>query len=110
MRYLLIGLLLVALARPEARAQVDYFSRGQQRAANRKALRDARKYDARYKESHLVVSKEELRTEAGGRQSVSPPTDGRSRFKFDHTGSPRVSEPSRIRLRLRKKRDAIPAQ
>ncbi|OWP61609.1 hypothetical protein CDA63_18515 [Hymenobacter amundsenii] len=110
MRYLLLGALLLALAAPEARAQLEATSRGSQRAANRKALQDARRFDARYKESHLVVSKQELKTEAGGRLAASPPHDGRAGYRFGHDGAPRVSEPSRLHLRLRKTPNTAPLQ
>ncbi|MBC8085280.1 MAG: hypothetical protein H7Z21_18945 [Hymenobacter sp.] len=72
------------------------------RAANRKALRDARKYPAPYKDSHLAVNKAALKRGDGGRQAQ--PNDGREDYKFDNTGSARVSEPSTLSLRLRKKK------
>ena len=72
-----------------------------QRVANRRALRDARKYPAPYKDSHLAVDKAALKRGDGGRPAK--PNDGRQKYKFDKTGTARVSEPSTISLRLRKK-------
>jgi hypothetical protein len=72
-----------------------------QRDANRRALRDARKYPALYKDSHLAVDKAALKRGDGGR--AAKPNDGRQKYKFDKTGTARVSEPSTISLRLRKK-------
>ncbi len=71
------------------------------RVANRHALRDARKYPAPYKDSHLAVDKTSLKRGDGGRQAK--PNDGRQKYKFDKTGTARVSEPSTVSLRLRKK-------
>ena len=110
MRYVLIGALLSALMSTQAHAQLESTSPAEQRAANRKALRDARKFDAKYKESHLTVNKEELKDQSGGRLAVNPPTDERASYQFDRTGAPRVSEPSRFNFRLRRKRDAAVAQ
>lgn len=78
-------------------AQTVYSSPGQQRAANRRALRDARNYPAEYKDSHLVVSKEELRQ--GSSPVVPQPNDGRDSYKFDHTGAAYVKEPIGLGLR-----------
>ncbi|MBT9395446.1 hypothetical protein KLP40_19940 [Hymenobacter sp. NST-14] len=109
MRYALIVTLLLALTSTQAWAQLESSSPAQQRAANRKALRDARRFDAKYKESHLTVDKEELKDQAAGRLAVHPPTAERASYRFDRTGAPRVSEPSRLNFRLRKKRDAAVA-
>jgi len=73
-----------------------------QRAANRRSLRDARKYPAPYKESHLDVEKANLKRGDGGRPAQ--PNDGRQSYRFDNTGAARVNEPSTINLRLRKKK------
>lgn len=74
------------------------------RAANRRSLRDARQYPAPYKDSHLAVNKAALKRGDGGRQVQ--PNDGRQKYKFDNTGAARVSEPSTVSLRLRKKKKA----
>jgi hypothetical protein len=65
-------------------------------------LRDARKYPAPYKDSHLAVNKAALKRGDGGQKAQ--PKDGRQKYKFDNTGTARVSEPSTISLRLRKKK------
>lgn len=110
MRYVVITTLFVSLMSTQAHAQLEATSPAQQRAANRKALHDARKFDAKYKESHLTVDKQELKDQSGGRLAVNPPTDERASYQFDRTGAPRVSEPSRFNFRLRRKRDAAAAQ
>lgn len=104
MRFLFLTLFLLgSLASLDARAQLKELSPAQQRRANRRALRDAARYPAEYKDSHLAVSKEELKEGNGGRQAATKPTDGRENYQFDRGGDPRVSEPSRVNLRLRKK-------
>ncbi|NVO31620.1 hypothetical protein [Hymenobacter lapidiphilus] len=111
MRYLFIGALLLALSATGAQAQLESSSPASQRAASRKALRDARKVEARYKESHLAVSKKELRMQAAGRLATLPPPTGQPDYKFSRDGTPRVSEPSKMHLRLRRKKpNAAPVQ
>ncbi|SET92319.1 hypothetical protein [Hymenobacter actinosclerus] len=111
MRYLLIGALLLTLAATDARAQLESSSPASQRAASRKALRDARKVEARYKESHLTVRKKELRMQAGGRLAALPLPAGQPDYKFDRDGTPRVSEQSKVHFRLRRKKpNAAPVQ
>ncbi|UYZ62575.1 hypothetical protein [Hymenobacter weizhouensis] len=106
-RLLGFGVLLISLWQASAaHAQLESTSPAHQRAANRRALREARQVKAEYKESHLTVTKVEVTPGKGGRQAVRKPTDGRQNYQFDRTGTPRVSEPSRIGLRLRKKRPA----
>ncbi|WP_426493492.1 hypothetical protein [Hymenobacter sp. 102] len=109
MRYLLLSLFLSCAAAP-AWAQLESTSPAQQRTANRKALRDAEKFDAKYKDSHLTVTKAELKHQGAGKQEVLAPPPGQASYRFDRAGTPRVSEPSRLNLRLRKKRDAAAAQ
>ncbi|SMB94786.1 hypothetical protein SAMN00120144_2076 [Hymenobacter roseosalivarius DSM 11622] len=70
------------------------------RAENRKALRESRKYKSEYKDSHLAVNRHDLRRS----QTRALPQDGRGRLQFDHTGTAKVSEPSRVNLRLGKKK------
>ena len=111
MRYLLFNtLLLLGLATTPAWAQLESTSPAQQRVANRKALRDADKFNAKYKDSHLTVTKEELKHQGAGKQAVLGPLPGQDSYRFDRDGTPRVSEPSRVSLRLRKKREATGAQ
>jgi hypothetical protein len=110
MRYFLVNtLLLLGLASTPAWAQLEPTSPAQQRVANRKALRDAEKFNAKYKDSHLTVTKEELKHQGAGKQAVLAPPPGQASYRFNRDGTPRVSEPSRIGLRLRKKRDVTRA-
>ncbi|MCB2406686.1 hypothetical protein [Hymenobacter lucidus] len=95
---LLLGMSTAALA------QTEYMAPGIRRAENRRALRDARKFKAEYKDSHLAVSKEAL--QAGGTGRPQQPKDGRESYKFDNAGSPRVREPAHVGLGLRKKKKA----
>ncbi|HEX8350698.1 MAG TPA: hypothetical protein VF598_12110 [Hymenobacter sp.] len=99
---LLSALLLLGIlhARPAA-AQIKEMNPARQRAESRRALRDSQKYPAEYKDSHLAVSRTDLRRGEGG--LVGKPNDGRAHYKFDKTGTARVSEPKYRALRLRKK-------
>ncbi|SNR53284.1 hypothetical protein [Hymenobacter mucosus] len=104
MRYILLSVaLLWGLCSHDAHAQLEGKTSGKQRRENRRALRDANRYPAEYKESHLAVTKAELKDGNGGRQAVVKPADGRADYQFDRTGEPRASEPSRANLRLRRK-------
>ncbi|SHJ41832.1 hypothetical protein SAMN02745146_3102 [Hymenobacter daecheongensis DSM 21074] len=103
MRILLLSAgLFFMVGASTASAQTEYSNRAIQRSENRRALRDARKYKAEYKDSHLDVSKEELRQ--GGSPAVSQPNDGRDSYKFDHTGAAYVREPIHLSLRPAGKR------
>lgn len=57
---LVLSLWLGSALRP-AWAQISYASPGKVKAANRKALREARKADAPYKDTHLDVPKSRLK-------------------------------------------------
>ena len=95
----LVVLLVLLMSGFNALAQL---SDPNHRAVNRRALRDARKYPAPYKDSHLGVNKATLKRGDGGRQAQ--PNDGRESYKFDKTGTARVSEPSTISFRPRKRK------
>jgi hypothetical protein len=102
MRYVLLfccSLILSCMAHT-ASAQTVVKSPGRLRAENRRALRETKKYEAEYKDSHLAVNRDDLRRSQGREL----PHDGRRRLQFDHTGTPKVSEPSRVNLRLGKRR------
>lgn len=99
MRILLLFLGLLCCSATAASAQIV---KTNQKAQNRRALRDARKYPAPYKDSHLAVGKDDLKREGGGRSAEAD--DDRDSYKFDNTGAARVSEPSYPVLRLRKKK------
>jgi len=95
---LLLPALLFAAA---ASAQTEYTTPAQHRAENRRALRDAAKYPAKYKESHLTVKPKLLKR---GQTGTPLPRDGRRNYRFDHTGTARVSEPTAPGLRLTRKK------
>ncbi|GAA3919704.1 hypothetical protein [Hymenobacter algoricola] len=97
MRVFLLSVLLLTLTAASACAQTEYSNQAVQRSENRRALRDARKYKAEYKETHLAVSKEELKT--GSSPVVAQPNDGRNSYRFDHTGAAYVKEPISLGLR-----------
>jgi len=105
---LLSALLLVGFgyARTSA-AQIKETSPAKLRAENRRALRETRQYPApdAYKASHLAISRTDLRRGEGGQ--AGQPHDGRDSYKFDKSGTPRVSEPTAPGLRLRKKKKEI---
>lgn len=107
MRYVfLLVILLWGACATTTYAQLQPTSKAQQRAESRRALRDAKRFPAEYKESHLTVTKPELKEGNGGRLAVVEPNDARSSYRFDKSGTPRVSEPSHVSLRLRKKNKA----
>ncbi|QNH62587.1 hypothetical protein [Hymenobacter sediminicola] len=99
MRFLLLLLGLFCFSAADVSAQIV---KTNQKVQNRRALRDARKYPAPYKDSHLAVNKDDLKREGGGRSVEAE--DDRDSYKFDNTGAARVSEPSYPALRLRKKK------
>ena len=102
MRFFLLlcfGLGMTCLSHSAA-AQTVAQSPARLRAENRRALREAKKVKADYKESHLAVNKDDLKRN----QSRALPHDGRRRLQFDHTGTAKVSEPSHVNLRLGKKK------
>lgn len=95
---LLLPALLFAAA---ASAQTEPATPAQHRAENRRALRDAKKYPAKYKDSHLAVSPKSLKR---GQAGTPLPHDGRSKYHFNRTGTARVSEPTAAGLRLTRKK------
>lgn len=92
--FLFIALLLAATAAP---AQLAPSSPGSLRAANRRALREARRTDAPYADSHLAVSRQQLK-----RGSMVPTGSVAGEPSFGRDGRPHVSEPKYPGLRLRK--------
>ena len=81
-RFLALALVL-ALAAAVAQAQIEPTSPARQRAANRRALREASRTEAPYKESHLAVTRQQLTRGASVSRAPAP-------------------EPKRPGLRLRK--------
>jgi len=90
------ALLLTALA---AQAQTQASSPAHQRAANRQALREARRTETPYTDSHLGVTRHQLKR---GESAPVPPVAGEP--KFDRDGTPHVTEPKYPGLRLRKQK------
>ena len=90
---LLTTLLLAATA---ALAQIAPSSPGSQRAAHRRALREARRTDAPYADSHLAGSRQLQRGEMAPTGTVADEPN------FGRDGRPHVTEPKYPGLRLRK--------
>lgn len=98
---LLLLLPAALLLAASASAQTEYTTPTQHRAENRRALRDAAKYPAKYKESHLSVTPKSLKR---GQTGTPLPRDSRSNYRFDRTGTARASEPTAPGLRLTRKK------
>jgi hypothetical protein len=91
---LVAALLLTATV---VQAQTQASSPAQQRAASRRALREARRTPTPYTDSHLA-GRRRLRR---GEPAPLPPVAGEP--KFDRDGTPHVTEPKYPGLRLRKR-------
>ena len=89
--------LALLLATATAHAQTEPSSPARQRAANRRALRDARRTETPYTDSHLGATR---RTPKRGESAPLPAVAGEP--KFDRDGTPHVTEPKYPGLRLRK--------
>ncbi|KUG07987.1 hypothetical protein [Solirubrum puertoriconensis] len=108
LRYALVLTLLCGAATAVS-AQESVVSPNPKKEA-RRSLRDARKYPAAedLRESHLAVTKQDLRPGESGR--LRNPKDGSERYKFDNTGTPRVSDQrQRVGLGLSKPKRKIKA-
>jgi hypothetical protein len=92
--------LVVLLAAP---TQIAPSSQAQQRAAHRRALREAKATDAAYKDSHLDVPRRQLK-----RGESAPVTGAADEPRFDRDGKPHVTEPKYPGLRLRKPKNTSP--
>jgi hypothetical protein len=98
MRHVLLATALLLTAATAASAQTEPSNRAIQRSENRRALRDARKFKAaEYKDTHLAVTKSDLR--AGSPPEAVEPDRRQDSYKFDHTGAAYVKEPIRLGLR-----------
>ena len=100
LRLLLGSLLLLATAAP---AQIAPTSPAHQRADNRRALRETRRTDLPYQDSHLDVTRQQLR-----RGSTAPGPRVASEPRFDRRGRPRGSEAGFLGLRRRAKTEPKP--
>ncbi|AYA37685.1 hypothetical protein D3Y59_11885 [Hymenobacter oligotrophus] len=106
LRYALVFTLLCGAA-TAASAQQSVVEPNPKKEA-RRSLRDARKYPAAedLRQSHLAVTKHDLRPGESGR--LRNPKDGSERYKFDNAGTPRVSD-QRVGLGLSKNKRKIKA-
>ena len=88
---------LLLLTSAGARAQTEPSSPGRQRAAARRALREARQTTTPYQDSHLAGPGRQRKR---GESAPIAPVAGEPRF--DRDGKPHVTEPKYPGLRLRK--------
>jgi hypothetical protein len=92
---LVLALLLVGLLAPAAQAQIVHEKPGRIRAANRRALREARTTESPYKDSHLDVTPDRLKR--GASNEPRPATNPQVDYK---TGTaPNVQPPGLLGLR-----------
>ncbi|GAB3829741.1 hypothetical protein [Hymenobacter jeollabukensis] len=98
-RITVAGLLLWGLSALPAAAQTEFVS---QKRAARKSLKAARKYQAPedLRQSHLAVDKRDLRPGETPERNLP---EGSNRYRFDNTGTPRVSDQKMITTRKPKK-------
>ena len=95
------ALLLASLSL--AQAQIGPTSPAQQRAANRQALRDARRTEVPYKESHLDVKPQHLK-----RGSSEAPKAVANEPRFGRDGAPHVATRKFPALRRKPKNEPAP--
>ncbi|AMR28182.1 hypothetical protein A0257_14535 [Hymenobacter psoromatis] len=100
LRLLLGSLLLLATA---AQAQIAPTSPARQRTDNRRALREARRTDLPYQDSHLDVTRRQLR-----RGSTAPGPRGAGEPRVDRRGRPRGREAGFLGLRRRARNEPKP--
>jgi hypothetical protein len=96
-RLLLVTAALLTAA--AAQAQTEASSPAQQRAASRRALREAQHTETPYTDSHLSKTHHQLKR---GESAPVPPVADEPRF--DRDGTPHVTEPKYPGLRLRKQK------
>jgi hypothetical protein len=99
MRKLLAFAALLLLTASAAQAQTEASSPAQQRAAARRALREARHTETPYTDTHLGATHRQLKR---GESAPMPAVAGEP--KFDRDGTPHVTEPKYPGLRLRKQK------
>ncbi|GAB2962847.1 hypothetical protein GCM10027048_34450 [Hymenobacter coalescens] len=88
MRVIAAGLLCWGLSALPAAAQTEFVSH---KRAARKSLKEAKKYTAPedLRQSHLVVERRDLRP---GETPARNSAEGADGYRFDNTGTPRVSD------------------
>jgi Ni/Co efflux regulator RcnB len=101
MTFKLLLVVAALLAAPAAQAQTQASSPARQRAAERRALREARRTETPYTDSHLGATRQPPRR---GESAPRPAVAGEP--KFDRDGTPHVTEPKYPGLRLRKQQKA----
>lgn len=101
-RYLVAGLLLATAASAHS-AQIAPTSPARQRAEARRALREAERTQTPYQDSHLAVSRRQLRRGASER-----PARVAGEPHFGRDGAPRVPQAKRLGLRHRAKTEPKP--
>ena len=105
LRGLVLLVLLLAMA-PAARAQIVKEKPGRIRAANRRALREARTTESPYKDSHLDVTPDRLKR--GASNEPRPATNRELDYK---TGTaPNVQPPGLLGIRRKTAIQRPPAQ
>jgi hypothetical protein len=96
---LLLAVAALLFTASAAQAQTKASSPAHQRAAARRALREARHTETPYTDSHLGATRRPLKR---GESAPVAPVAGEPRF--DRDGTPHVTEPKYPGLRLRKQK------
>jgi hypothetical protein len=95
----LVVLLAALLSMPAAQAQIVREKPGKVKAANRRALREARKTDSPYKDSHLDITRDHLKRG----QSNQPQPDNSDEVNYKKGTAPNVKSPGLLGARRKKK-------
>ncbi|WP_046246895.1 hypothetical protein [Hymenobacter terrenus] len=94
---LTLGLFLSSYA---AAAQIIHKKPGQVKAANRRALREARRTNSPYKDSHLDVTPDRLKRG----QSTQPQPETNAELHYKNGTAPNVKPPGFLGLRPKKRK------
>jgi len=92
---LLLMALLGLLSGPLAHGQIVHEKPGKIKAANRRALREAKKTDSPYKDSHLDVTRDQLKRG----QSTQPQAEASKAVDYKKGTAPNVKPPGFLGLR-----------
>lgn len=92
-------LLAALLSAPAAHAQIVREKPGQVKAANRRALREAKKTDSPYKDSHLDVTRDRLKRG----QSTQTKPEKSDEVNYKKGTAPNVKGPGLLGVRRKKK-------
>ena len=96
---LLVSFGLLCAGATPAHAQIAHEKPGKVKAANRRALREARRTDAPYKDTHLQVTRDQLKRG----KSEQPAPEGSKDLRF-RDGTPTVKEPGFLGLGRKKQK------